>query len=173
MPNVKAPGLARLLQYCKRRVVEAEVDKYRHSDETLSLTAAAQAARRLAAEAEEARAAAAGREQRLAAEATEAQRLAAEAGARHAAAAEEAECLTTEAADTEHDAAMAEGVLQEHISRAAAEPGAPAALGNTGVIFAGWEHEFIAQMEKWALMQLITVRAQKLCASPLPHQAVW
>ena len=158
VPNVKALGLARLLQFCKRRVAEAEMDKQRHAAETLGLTAAAQTARRLAAEAEEARAAAAEKEKRLAVAAAEAQRLGAEAGARHAAAAEEAECLAAEAADTEHLAAVAEAALQEHINRAAAEPGAPAALGSAGVIFGDWELTFIAQMEKRAVLQLITVR---------------
>ena len=164
VPNVNAPGLARLLQFGKRRVIQAEMDKQRHATETLGLTGDAQTGRRLAAEMEEARAAAAEREQRLAATAAEAQRLAAEAEARHAAAAEEAECLTAEAAKTQRLAAMAEAALQQHISRTVAEPEVPAALGSAGVIFADWEHAFIAQMEKWALLQLIAVRAQNLCA---------
>ena len=160
MPNVNAMGLSRLLQYCKQRVAEAEMDKQHHASETLGLTAAAQTARRVAAEIEEALAAASECERRLAAAAAEAQRLAAEVGARHAAAAEEAECLTAEAAKTQRLAAAAEAALQQHISRTAAEPGAPAALGSAGVIFAGWELAFIAQMEKWALLQLIAVRAR-------------
>ena len=159
VPNVNAMGVARLLQYCKQRITEAEVDKQRHISVTLSLTTAAQTARRLAAETEEARAASAEREQRPAAAAAEAQRLAAEAGARHAASATEAECLTAEAAKAQLLAVIAETALQQHKSRAAAEPGAPAALGSAGVIFADWELAFIAQMEKWALLQLIAVRA--------------
>ena len=173
VPNVNAPGLARLLQFCKRRVAEAEVDKQRHAAKTLSLYAASQTARRLAAEAGEARAAAAEREQRLAAAAAEAPRLASEAGARLAAAAEVAECLPAEAADAERLAAAAEVALQEHISRSAPEPGAPAALGSTGVIFAEWEQALIAQMDKRALLQLIVVRARKLCAAPLPRPRPW
>ena len=171
MPNVHSSGLARLLQFCKRRVTEAEVDKQRHAVETLSLSAAAQTARRLAVETEVARAVAVEREQRLAAALAEAERLAAEAEARHSAAAEEAECLTAEATLTERLAVAAEAALRVHSSRVVGEPGAAAALGSAGVVFADWEEALIAQMEKRALLQLIAVRARKLCTSPLPRRA--
>ena len=173
MPNVKALGLARVLQFCERRVAEAEMDKQRHATETLGLTRAAQTARRLAAEAEEARAAAAAREHSLAAAAAEAQRLAAAAEALHSEAAEEAECLTAEAANTQRLAETAEAALQQHVSWTAAEPGAPAALGSVGFTFADWEQAFIAQMEKWALLQLIAVRARTRCGAPLPRLALF
>ena len=159
VPNVNALGLAWLLQYCKRRVAAAEVESQRHAAGTLALTAAAQTARRLAAEAAQARAAAAEREQRLAVEAAEKQRPARAAGARHAAAAKEAGRLTAEAADMDNLAAAAEAALRAHNGWTAAAPGALADVGSAGVIFAGWELAFIAQMEKWALLQLIAVRA--------------
>ena len=98
----------------------------------------------------------------------EAQRLAADAGAQHVAAAKEAECPTAEAAKTERASAAAEDAMQQHCSRAVvAEPGTPAALGSVGVVFSDLQQALIAQMETWALLQLITVRATKLCAAPL------
>ena len=146
LANVGGLNLACILEYCERCVAEAEADSRRHASEALTLTAEAEAARRLAAEAEEER-------------------------ARVVAAAEEATLPIANAAMKMRLAAAAEASLQEHASRAVAEPGAPAAVGGVGGIFADWEHAFVAQIDKRALLQLIAVRARRPCATPLLRPA--
>ena len=165
LPNVNALSLARLVQFCERRVSEAAAAAQRSVAETHRLGVAAATARRLVVETGKACAAAVEREQRLAVAVAEAQRLVAEATARHDAAAGEAERLAAQAAETERLAVEAEGALQQHRWNAVTEPGALAALGGTGEVVAEWEETFIAQTGADSLLQLITVRSRM----HLPH----
>ena len=158
LPNVEKRPLAKLVQFCEKRVAEAAAAQGRKSIDVPRLTSDVKAARRLADETAKDLAAASAREQRLGAAAAEAHRLAAEATELHVAAAEEAEHLAAEADKTERLAAAAEAALQQLVGSTTAEPGARAVLGGDEP-FAKWEHAFIAQTEKRELLQLIMVRA--------------
>ena len=170
LPNVSAHSLALVVRYNQTRVAEAGAAKERHGVELERQSSVAEAARLLATEAEKARAAASERALSFAEAAAEAQRggngraphgrrrRSAEATAQHHAAAEAAEHLVAEAAEAERLAAAAEASLHELCKSATAEAGAPAALGGTGEVFAGWEETFIAQMKKCDLLQLIMAR---------------
>ena len=148
LPNVSTHSLVRMIRYYQQRVAEAAAAMERKSRHVRRLTSVAESARRLAAEAENKRSAAVVRWQLLAAEAPQ---------MHHA---EDAEGLAAEAAKAERLAAEAEAALQQLCSSAVPEPGARAALGGRGEVFAGWEKAFIADEGAVSLLLLITVRLQ-------------
>ena len=166
LPNADGPTLARVLQFCERRVAESSASELLHPVEASRLAVASACAQRLAAILSAACAEANESERLAAAEAAEAQRVAAAATAAAARAAErlaaakrDSERLAAEASAALLAASDAQAALQAHEGRIAiTPPQSPVPLGAVAQPFPAWEQELVAPLERATLLRLIVAR---------------